>query len=69
MGRSSGPSTPKHRGGGVMTKKDYELLARVLLGFEDTVKVSDLVSDLSDALAKDNARFNREIFRKECGIK
>jgi hypothetical protein len=52
-----------------MTKKDYELLARVLLGFEDTVKVSDLVSDLSDALAKDNARFNRELFRKECGIK
>lgn len=52
-----------------MTKKDYLLLSHVLLGFEDTVKLSDLVSDLADALAKDNERFNRELFMKECGIK
>jgi hypothetical protein len=52
-----------------MTKKDYLLLSHVLLGFEDTVKMSDLVSDLADALAKDNPRFQRDLFIKECGIK
>jgi hypothetical protein len=52
-----------------MTKKDYQLLARVLSGFEEVIKRSDLVSDLADALALDNARFNRELFTKECGVK
>lgn len=52
-----------------MTKKDYLLLSRVLLGFEEVIKRSDLVSDLADALALDNARFNRQLFMEECGIK
>lgn len=52
-----------------MTKKDYELLTRVILGFEDTVTLSDLVSDLADALAQDNERFNRKLFLEGCGVK
>lgn len=58
-----------------MTKKDYELIARV---FTRHCKVShvdakareamDMAYDMADALAQDNPRFNRNKFLKACGV-
>lgn len=59
-----------------MTKKDYELIASTLAELmadfnnsgDDSVSLSLVCGELSDALAKENPRFNREIFLKACGV-
>jgi hypothetical protein len=60
-----------------MTKKDYELIAKVLSDLyadfdcspsEDTVSLTVVADNLADALQGDNARFNRETFLKACGV-
>jgi hypothetical protein len=58
-----------------MTKKDYELIADAISGtireyhrsgLDTTEIFYDLIENLSSGLEMDNARFNRETFRKAC---
>ena len=59
-----------------MTKKDYELIAQGLRLAGDVTKQSGLYDPesalglaaavLADSLAKENPRFNRELFIKAC---
>jgi hypothetical protein len=63
-----------------MTRKDYELIAKVFKGanvpnpdkdewnkaYSYGIKQSAL--DMADALAADNPRFDRERFLKACGV-
>lgn len=55
-----------------MTRKDYELIAKVLANFgADNRPVDDrddIANDLADALAADNPRFNRERFLIAAGV-
>lgn len=65
-----------------MTRKDYVLIAATLkphmqlcyevdreFGTSDSSRqMSSAVSALSDALARDNARFDRSRFLKACGV-
>ena len=57
--------------GNVMTRKDYELIARALANTPDGGDVKsqweECVSAIADALARDNPRFSRERFYKACG--
>jgi hypothetical protein len=54
-----------------MTRKDYELIAKVLKDFtpEDGVFIerNQIVEDLAKALATENPRFDRERFLVACG--
>jgi hypothetical protein len=54
-----------------MTRKDYELIARVLrdptLHLQDS-KRRALASRFADELEADNWRFDRERFLKACGV-
>lgn len=56
-----------------MTRKDYVLIAAAIAKMPDfasslrTAKASAAAS-LADALASDNARFDRERFLKACGV-
>ena len=61
-----------------MTRKDYELIARVL-AFTRTSAKSDLspqadnmwrvaCGDIADALASENPRFDRDRFLEACGV-
>ena len=71
MGRSSGPSTPKHRGGGVMTKKDYEKIAQVMSEVlndnAEPFQWMGTVNSLAQMLGQDNPRFDKHTFRNACG--
>lgn len=55
-----------------MTKKDYELIAQVLNTFAHVERenvpfmMDDIISSMSVALAKDNERFNKDIFYSAC---
>jgi hypothetical protein len=60
-----------------MTKKDYELIAAAISGTiaeaarrgEDVADIFyDLAENLATGLETDNPRFNRETFRKACGV-
>ena len=57
-----------------MTKKDYELIAETIRASKlnwagnNNGLVDDISRALSDTLAKENPRFNREIFLKACGV-
>ena len=60
-----------------MTKKDYELIARVLDSSAQAQAVNpftgkniyvELVEDFAKALQETNPRFNREIFLTACGV-
>lgn len=58
-----------------MTRKDYQLIADIFanivedFGQGEPVQPSLIAEELSDALAKDNPRFDRERFLKACGVK
>lgn len=47
-----------------MTRKDYELIARAIAADADT---STLVQRIADALASDNAAFDKARFLKAAG--
>lgn len=55
-----------------MTRKDYILFAEVFYrhkkryGFRTDAVVDEVIEDISDALASDNPRFNRERFITAC---
>lgn len=59
-----------------MTRKDYELIAQVIAelnsdfnnGNDDTVSLSLVATELADALAQDNPRFDRERFLIASGV-
>lgn len=57
-----------------MSKKDYELIARVLRRAVDSPNYADrvggqrLARDFADALAEANPRFARETFLGACGV-
>ena len=65
-----------------MTKKDYELIARVLkdqlescfthvnkqIGTIEAYSVECVVKQLTKELEQDNPRFNRQKFMKACGL-
>jgi hypothetical protein len=55
-----------------MTKKDYELIARVLLTARNdwlSDETTDTMSeDFADELAKTNPRFKRDVFLRACGV-
>lgn len=60
-----------------MTRKDYELIAKVLKdlnddfnnGGADEVSLALVAEELATALALDNPRFNRARFVSACGVK
>lgn len=49
-----------------MTRKDYVAIAKVFQVQFKSVDVLRCINDISDMLAKDNARFDRERFLKAC---
>jgi hypothetical protein len=52
-----------------MTRKDYELIARVIRYAEIDERAGDRIArDFAYALAKDNPRFDRARFLKACGV-
>jgi hypothetical protein len=60
-----------------MTRKDYELIADAISGTiaeyarqgEDISEVMrELAENLATGLESENPRFNRELFRKACGV-
>jgi hypothetical protein len=54
-----------------MTKKDYELIARVFKSENATAEskaISELAEMLAYELGLENPRFNRSIFLKACGV-
>lgn len=50
-----------------MTKKDYELIARVIRK-NPSLESNDLIEAMTDALEQDNRRFNRAKFLEACGL-
>lgn len=50
-----------------MTKKDYELIARVISRYSDWIKVK-LTEDFCRELRVANPRFDEDKFRKACGF-
>lgn len=54
-----------------MTKKDYELIARVL-SYADQENWTDhielIAEEFADELENDNPKFNRDMFLTACGI-
>jgi len=53
--------------GRAMTRKDYELVARVIDQFGYIIHKEELVEALIDAFHADNARFKDNRFRKAAG--
>lgn len=62
-----------------MTKKDYELIAKAIksaITYEQTFtdsntgtrSIAGVAFNLADDLARENSRFNREIFLTACGV-
>jgi hypothetical protein len=54
-----------------MTKKDYELIAEVILNSQGLTRggvMDTLAERMADALAGTNERFNRSLFLKACGV-
>jgi hypothetical protein len=54
-----------------MTKKDYELIAEVILNSQGLTRggvMDTLAKRMAEALADTNPRFNREMFLKACGV-
>lgn len=55
-----------------MTRKDYELIARVLTNYSDdegvVIERDAIAYRLADALAIDNPRFNRHKFLIAAGV-
>lgn len=55
-----------------MTRKDYELIAGVLAGYEAeggvTVERDEIARLLADALASENPRFDRRKFLLRAGV-
>ena len=70
------PEGAAHIEGVVMTKKDFDLIARVFAdlnsdfnnGGDDSVSLSLVVGELADALATTNGAFDRERFLVACGV-
>ena len=54
-----------------MTRKDYVMIADVIKNLDeciDSYGLDVLVENMSDALAKDNPRFDRARFLAACGV-
>lgn len=52
-----------------MSKRDYEIIARVLCASDGTNHAREkLAGQFADALAADNPRFNRATFLRACGV-
>lgn len=54
-----------------MTRKDYVILADVIKNLDeviDSYALEALAENMSDALAKDNPRFDRARFLVACGV-
>lgn len=56
-----------------MTKKDFKFIADTLLTIRGRVWLSPdeyrgIVDSFTDALSRDNPRFNEDRFLKECGV-
>jgi hypothetical protein len=60
-----------------MTRKDFELIARVLDSSAQSTAINpftgkniyvELAEDFAKALQEANPRFNRELFLKACGV-
>lgn len=51
-----------------MTRKDYELIAHTLKSFIEVPEHPAIVEAFCIMLGSENARFNRDIFRKACGL-
>ncbi len=53
-----------------MTRKDFELIARVLKDIiqTDTRHLEYIAAEFADALKSTNANFDRERFLKACGV-
>lgn len=49
-----------------MTKKDFELIARVVAGTWDTTVRQGLARDFAEELSRIDPRFNRERFLAAC---
>lgn len=49
-----------------MTKKDYELLAKILSYYEDIIHKDKLVEELCRELKADNSRFIASKFASAC---
>jgi hypothetical protein len=58
---------------GIMTRKDYVIIAEVFAHFGQMVELeetigADIARNLADALEADNPRFNRARFLVACGV-
>jgi len=56
-----------------MTRKDYELIARIIKKHRDDsamakAEFAEMIYSFSECLAYDNVRFNSETFEKACGL-
>lgn len=55
-----------------MTKKDYELIASVIIRYKDSLYTKeqhmDIACDFADKLAEKNTKFDRAKFLKACGV-
>ena len=56
-----------------MTRKDYQLIAKVFNDFSKVIDLNDTVGAeialcLADDLQADNPRFDREMFLTACGL-
>ena len=58
----------------MMTRKDYVETSKILstlvenVSDEELSKVIDAIEEFADMFAKDNERFNRDIFIHACGV-
>jgi hypothetical protein len=50
-----------------MSRKDFELIAATIRGFADTASAEVAAHEFARALARTNARFDRDRFLKACG--
>jgi hypothetical protein len=60
-----------------MTRKDYQLIAKVFADLQsdyntsengDDISLESVIRELSVALWRDNSRFDEKIFLKACGL-
>lgn len=54
-----------------MTKKDYEVIAAVLVSESQSVRPGDhmrLVDKFCETFARDNPHFKKELFERACGV-
>ena len=58
-------------GGGIMTRKDYVLIAQIIAtAWHGSAGMkADLANSFADKLESTNPRFNRERFLDACGVK